>query len=661
MSDLVTEYRLMRSIRALEDASLALSREGLFTGSVHPSNGHEAVPAGFASVLQPQDKIVATYRGHGWALASGISFEQVLAEICQRSGGVNGGRAGSLMINSIEHGFIGENSIVGAGVPIAGGVAMAERSKATGAVTVCAFGDGAMSQGALHEGFVFAAAMNLPVVFVCENNGWAEMTPTSAVSRHAELRKRAEGYGIPARTVDGCDVREVLDAATWALEEARSGRGPVFLEFNVVRLKGHYNKDIEHYRPAADIEAARLRDPLEILAKVLRDGGQGEVLASVDAEVDAEAARAVASIREMPHPDPAKAQDHLYAPDAVTSWAPRGEIDSGVDMSYWKAVNTALRTEMEQRSEVLVYGEDVGFAGGIFGLTRGLQKTFGADRVFDTPIAESAILGSAVGAATQGLRPVVEIMWMDFLMVALDQLVNQAANVRYASQGTQTAPLTVRVQQGATAGSCAQHTQSLEALLAHIPGLRVGLPATPGDAYAMTRAAIADPDPVVLIEARDLYQSQGLVDESAAIEPIGGARLYGEEFDVAIISWGTMVPKSLEARDRLATLGIRAGVLDLRWLAPLDVPAILSAVRAADGRAVVVHEANLTGGFGGEIVSTIVHELQGDLSLWLTRVGTSDTRIPTPGAMQEAVIPGVDTIVRACEEAMRSRVVTTRG
>jgi 2-oxoisovalerate dehydrogenase E1 component len=299
------------------------------------------------------------------------------------------------------------------------------------------------------------------------------------------------------------------------------------------------------------------------------------------------------------------------------------------------------------RPEVLVYGEDVGFAGGIFGCTRGLQSEFGSDRVFDTPISESAILGSAIGAAIEGMRPVVEIMWADFMLVALDQLINQAANVRYVTRGERNVPIVVRMQQGATPGSCAQHSQSLEALLAHIPGLRIGLPSRPHDAYEMLRAAIADPDPTIIIEARGLYQTKWPASLGGPVEPIGGARFRRRGDDLAIITWGTAAAKAEEAAALLADEGVAATVLDLRWLSPLDDQAIAEAVVSSGGRALVVHEANVTGGFGAEIAARIGEHLFEELDAPVMRLGTPDVRIPSAPVLQEAVIPQVASIVAA--------------
>jgi 2-oxoisovalerate dehydrogenase E1 component len=321
------------------------------------------------------------------------------------------------------------------------------------------------------------------------------------------------------------------------------------------------------------------------------------------------------------------------------------EVPQTKTVSYIQAVNEALVRELATRPEVLVYGEDVGQAGGIFGASRGLQKNFGADRVFDTPISESAILGSAVGAALMGMKPIVEIMWGDFMLVALDQIVNQAANVRYITGGRSGAPIVVRTQQGATPGSCAQHSQCLEALLAHIPGLRIAIPATPQDAYSLLRTAAASPDPCVIYEARGLYQTKGDVEFTDVIEPIGRSRLHKAGRDAVIVTWGTTLLIALEAARQLAEGGVDVGVLDLRWLCPLDNDGLQAAVRSASGRVIVLHEANRTGGFGAEIVARLHEFLGNEIALKIARVATPDMRIPASPILQRALLPTAAKVI----------------
>lgn len=642
-------FRRMSTIRRLEERSLELASEGLIAGSIHPCLGQEAIPVGTLAALRDGDRILATYRGHGWAVACGVPLDTLLGELCQREQGINGGRGGSPHFFAPRWGMLGENSIVGAGVPIAAGVAMASRARDEGRVVVASIGEGAMNQGAVHEGLVFAASLNLPLIVLVENNEWAEMTRSSTLVRLRDLAERAGAYGIPGHVVDGTDPFAVRDAVREATVSARNGEGPVLLEAKTVRLGGHYNRDIEHYRSKEDREAARVGDPLVRLRRQLGDIGDAaaEEVAAIEEAARQAVDDATTAVRAMTEPKSATAREHLYGPGDAGTGIAAGQFTDGEEMTYIKAVTAALAAELAARDDVLVYGEDVGAAGGIFGASRGLQERFGADRVFDTPIAEAAILGSALGGAMEGLRPVVEIMWADFVLVALDQLVNQAANVRYVSRSELSAPLVVRMQQGATPGSCAQHSQNIEAMLAHVPGLKVGLAATPADAYAMLRSAIADPDPVIVIEARSLYQTKGPVQLDAPVGPVGGARIHREGADVVILSWGTMVPEALKAATRLAEQGIEASVVDLRWLNPLDDETIEQVVRSSKGRVLVVHEANVTGGFGAEIVARIQERHFDFLDQPVARLGAPDTRIPSAPALQRALLPDAEAIAES--------------
>jgi 2-oxoisovalerate dehydrogenase E1 component len=646
-TDLLDAYRSMLTVRRFEERVLELRRADVFAGSTHLCAGQEAVPVGALAALGPGDRVVATYRGHGWAIACGVPLERLMAEICQRATGVNGGRGGSAHLMAPEFGLLGENSIVGAGMPIGAGAALAAQVAEADRVVAVSIGDGATSQGATHEALVLAAYRKLPLIVVCENNGWSELTPIDRIVPAGDLSGRAAGLGIPGASVDGNDPVAVRDAVAEAAARARAGEGPTFIEARCHRLWAHYNADAEHYRPAADREAAQAADPVAGLRRRLAEGGAAEAdLAELEREVEAAVDAAAREATDAPAPDPALARAHVNVPAAAAG--DTGEPAEERDLTYGMAVNEALRRELAARPEVVVYGEDVGHAGGIFGVTRTLQEQFGERRVFDMPIAESAILGSAVGAALEGLRPVVEIMWADFMLVALDQLVNQAANVRYVSAGRHGAPLVVRTQQGATPGSCAQHSQSLEALLAHVPGLRIGVASTPQDAHSMLRAAVADDDPVVLFEARALYQRRQTVSLGGPREALGGARVRRVGDDVAILSWGPAALAAEQAADALAGRGIHATVVDLRWLAPLDDEAIAAAVFRTN-RVLVAHDANVTGGFGAEVAARIGERHFGDLDAPVRRVGAPDVRIPPTPALQEALLPSAASIERAAE------------
>ena len=311
--------------------------------------------------------------------------------------------------------------------------------------------------------------------------------------------------------------------------------------------------------------------------------------------------------------------------------------------TYVEAVNTALDRALSDDESILVFGEDVGIPGGVFGASKNLHKRYG-DRVFDTPISEAAILGTAIGAAQYGMRPVAEIMWSDFSLVALDQIVNQAANVRYTSNGTMTAPITIRMQQGAMAGSCAQHSQNLEAIFAHVPGVRVALPSNPQDAHDMLLAAIWCDDPVIVIENRAMYFTvTGPVDTERIVPAMGGAEVRRPGADVTIVSWGRMVHECMGAAEQLAAEGVDAEVIDLRWLNPLDIGTVLASVEKT-GRIAIVHEANVTGGFGAEIAARVAHDGLFLLDAPIERIGLPDLRVPAAPILQAAVLPDAESI-----------------
>jgi len=646
-------------VRAFEAKALGLTQTNppRVPGSMHFCAGQEVVPLAAVAALRDDDQILATYRGHGWALAAGLSPESVMGEICQKASGVNGGRGGSAYIMAPHTRFIGENSIVGAGTTAACGVAIANLAQGNQRVVVVSIGDGAMNQGSVHEAFAFAAARSLPVIFTVENNGWSELTPTNDMFRIDRLSRRAIGYGISSVTIDGTDPFAVRESFALAAATAREGHGPVLIECKVPRLWGHYHRDIEHYRSKSDKQAAEASDPLVQLGQ--RVVASGIMTQSAIDKIIAEQAAAVEAMTEAvmatSNPDPSTARDHVTAPVATIDQV---QITETCEMSYIDAVRAALRAELEADGRTLVYGEDVGKPGGIFGASRNLQREFGANRVFDTPISENAILGSAVGAAVSGMRPIVEIMWTDFLMVALDQLVNQASNVRYVTSGRSTVPMTVRMQQGATPGSCAQHSQSLEALLAHIPGLKVALASSPHDAYSLIRAAAADPDPCIVIESRALYPDIGPVHLTQGAEAVGKARVRRNGSDVGIITWSTMVPRALAAADELAKVGIEVAVLDLRWLNPLDKAALTKLVEQVGGRILILHEAVRTGGFAGEVAFQL-NEMDLGLPLTIRRLTTPDIRMPASAVLQAALIPGIDSIVSAIQEILSVKALST--
>ncbi len=322
------------------------------------------------------------------------------------------------------------------------------------------------------------------------------------------------------------------------------------------------------------------------------------------------------------------------------------------DLSYIRAVNLALDEALGDDPNVIIYGEDVAIPNGPFGATKGLHAKYG-DRVFDTPISESAMIGAALGAAMGGLRPIVEIMYADFLMVAMDQIVNQIANTRYVSQGRLCAPLVIRTQQGSTPGSCAQHSQSLEAMFAHVPGLRIATPSTPQDAYGILRDAAASDDPVLVFEARRLYPLKGAVATGMGLGRMGRADVVRSGTDVTVVTWGTARAWAEEAADDVAASGISAEVIDLRWISPWDRETVMNSV-ARTGHLLVVHEAGRVGGFGAEIVSSVAEELGSDLKA-VRRIGSEQVPMPSSPVLSASVLPSVDLLATGIRSLLKEK------
>nr|WP_320192451.1 alpha-ketoacid dehydrogenase subunit beta [uncultured Desulfobacter sp.] len=316
--------------------------------------------------------------------------------------------------------------------------------------------------------------------------------------------------------------------------------------------------------------------------------------------------------------------------------------------TYLEAINEALRQEMERDSNVLIFGEDVGQFGGCFGVTQGLFDRFGEDRVRDTPITESAIVGAATGAAAAGLRPVAELMFVDFIGVALDQLFNQAAKMRYMFGGKAKIPMVLRMPQGAGVGAAAQHSQSLEAWFMHVPGLKVVMPATPYDAKGLLISAIRDDNPVIFLEHKMLYGTEGEVPEEEYTIDFGKAKVVKEGEDLTIVATSQMVLTALEAAEQLAKDGINAEVVDPRTLSPLDMDTILNSVCKTHAL-LIAHEAVKTAGPGAEIAAQVAQEAFDQLDAPIVRVGAPFTPVPFSPPLEQAFIPGVEQIVRAAK------------
>jgi 2-oxoisovalerate dehydrogenase E1 component len=478
------------------------------------------------------------------------------------------------------------------------------------------------------------------------------------------LALRGAGFAddaMHAEVVNGMDVLAVRDAVLRAAELCRAGEGPVLIESSTYRYYGHSLSDPRNeYRTKDEEEAWRAVDPVArlsdqlVAAGVLDADGLSAVLRHATLRNERAAKRAAAAT----DPDPADVLRFMYAGTSTHSVPepfatppileplPQSKVtDAGT--LYRDALREAMAEEMARDARVIFYGEDVADYGGAFKLTKGLLESFGRDRVFNTPISEAAICGTGVGASMVGLRPVVELMYMDFALMASDQIANQAGKWHYMSGAQTTVPLVIRASIGAGKGYGGQHSQSLESLFTHTPGLVVIYPATAADAKGLLKSAIRSDDPVLFCESQALYSTRGPVpDDPEHLVPIGKARIAREGSHATIVAWGPAVPDALEAAAGLAGEGIDCEVIDLRTLVPLDMETVLASVRKT-GRCVVASQAVLIGSFVNEVVARVVDEAFDDLDAPVARVGAQNGISPQAEGLEKAFLPNATDISNA--------------
>ena len=627
----------MWRIRLFEERVGQLKRADEVHGLIHLSVGQEGVAAAVCGQLRDDDPVYSGHRAHGHAIAKGAPLERVMAELMGRSDGLCRGIGGSMHLVDVEHGFMGATGVVGGNIPMALGSALAARLRGSDQVAVVFFGDGAVQAGHFNESVNLATLWELPAIFVCENNGFAEFTPRSAHTKVERVSDVVAPYELERETVDGNDVGAVFEAFGRFLATARGGKGPFLLECLTHRLRGHYEGDPSKYReahlegglagegPGAAAPAARRGRGL------VRRGGRGD-----DRARGWRGRGGGGGVRPR-QPLPA-------------ARAGRGADLRVSETTYVKAITAAMARAMRGDERVFVLGEDVA-EGGPYTTTAGLAEEFGTARVLNTPISEGAISGVAVGAAQSGMRPILEIMFIDFITLALDQIVNQAAKAHLMSGGQLTVPLVLRTQGGAGYRGGAQHSQSLESWLTHVPGLKVVMPSRAVDAAGLLASAVADPNPVVFVENKTLYFKREDVPDEPPPVPIGEAVTLRPGSDVTIVALSRLVDESLAAAERLAAEGIEAEVIDPRTLVPLDLDSIVESVRRTN-RLVVAHEAVEHGGFGAEIVAQVQAAAFDHLDAPIQRVGAPFTPIPISPPLEDAYLPGRDEVYSAALAAL---------
>lgn len=620
-----------------------------------------------------------------------IYLYRIITELFGKEDGCCKGRGGGMHIADFSKGHLGANAIVGGSLAMAVGAAIASRNFQDKKVVICLAGDGAFNNGIAHEAMNMATMaqftnglmskkFGVPTIFAIINNQYG-MTgqQRGEVTGIDFLAERGFGYnkqGMYAEIVNGMDVLAVMDATKRAVKRARDGKGPILLEFWCSRFKGHSlsdrldKKEDESYRTIKELEAWQKIDPVRTFSHKLIEEGVISEKDLIHLEKQARQRNEDVALKavDSPSPDPKNIYFGLFS-DTNSNEVPAQfrnapilkkpeflQRNPDMEITYIEAINEALFEEMRRDKRVLLWGEDIADYGGAFKATKGLMEIMGRERVFNTAISESAIIGAGMGAALRGMRPVVEIMYIDFILQAMDQLANQAAKWKYMSGGQPTIPLTIRTSIGGGKGYAGQHAQSLEAILAHFPGLKIALPSDAYDAKGMLKAAIRDDNPVIFIEHQNLYRhpfGKSVVPREEYVVPLGKAKIRRQldesKNGVTIISWSYMVSLALQAAEQLSKEGIETEVIDLRTLYPLDIETLVKSVQKT-GKAVIVHQAVRFMGFGAEVAAQLQEKAFDYLDSPVLRVAAPDVPPPAAPVLEKAFMPGEEEIIRAVKE-----------
>jgi 2-oxoisovalerate dehydrogenase E1 component len=685
---LLAVHRCMLLSRKLDDKEILLKGQSHIFFQISGA-GHEAVLTAAGLTLKPgYDWFFPYYRDRALCLQLGITpFEMLLAAVGAKDDPASGGRQMPSHWGHTKYNVVSGSSPTGTQVLHAVGAAEAgviysrvaqipdRESRFHGdEITYVSLGEGATSEGEFWEALNVTCSRHLPVLFLVEDNGYAISVPVEVQTAGGDISRLVRGFpGLHVDSIDGTDFFASLRAMRDAAAYVRARKGPAFVHARVIRPYSHSLSDDEKlYKTPAEREAEARRDPIARFMEFLKSNGlaSDDELAAMAADVEREVNDAIVKALAAPKPAKNTAELWVYSPDVdPTSTAfetpahPEGRPDTMVEV-----INRTLKDEMARDARIVVFGEDVADAskrealpvvkgkGGVFKLTHGLQRLFGDDRVFNSPLAEASIVGRAVGMATRKLKPVVEIQFFDYIWPAMMQIRDEMTMMRYRSGNTWSCPMVIRVPIGGyLRGGGPYHSQSGESIFAHCPGVRIAYPSNAADAAGLLRTAIRCDDPVLFLEHKHLYRQTYNKSEYPGKDfmiPFGRASLRREGDHVIVITWGALVQRSLLAAQQAEKDHISAAVLDLRTIVPYDWEAIAAHVKRTN-RVVIAHEDQVMCGFGGEIAARIAGELFEHLDAPVRRVGARNTPVAYCPDLEEAILPQSADILKAIRETAR--------
>ena len=650
-------YRTMQIIRQTEEELARCHQRGLIFGACHTYVGQEAISTGVCAHLTNDDPIFSTHRGHGHALAKGMPPRELMAELFGRATGCSRGRGGSMHLFSPEIGMMGTSGIVGPCILQACGGGYSSKLMKSGGVAVAFFGDGAVNNGAFHEGLNMAAIWKLPVLFVCENNQFATEVPFAYSSGIPDVGRRAANYGLPGFEVDGNDVLAVTEVAREAVARARSGGGATLIECKTYRTRAHAEGMGDFtYRTREEVEQWKQRCPIESLReRMLTEFGIAEpTIREIESEVTALIAEARQFSETSPLPDASTATEHIYSPVRAVvqrEEPPRDQATETREISFSQATHEALAEEMAVNPRIFVMGEGIGVRGGNFNTTAGLYELYGPERLCDTPISERGFVGLAGGAAMTGTRPVVDFMFADFILDSVGEIVNQIAKMQYMSSGRLKMPVLLRGCIGIGHSAATHHSGSYYAMYAQVPGLRVVVPSNAYDAKGLMKHALRGDDPVMFLEHREILTMKRHVPQEDYEIEFGRAAIVRQGRDVTVVALARMVHLALSVCEELERDGISVEVIDPRTVSPLDTESILQSV-AKTGRLLIVDEPPAPCGFAAEIAAQVTDAGFNDLDAPIRRLTGAFTPTPYSPPLEAATVPSAAAIA----DAIRSLV-----
>ena len=651
-------YRNMILARKLDDREMTLLKQGKAFFHIGCS-GHEAAQLAAANNMKPSvDWAYPYYRDAALCLGLGMSGkDQLLAFLAKDADPSSGGRQMPQHYGNKDLRIVTQSSPTGTQFLQAVGCSMSRKWEKSKEIVYVSSGEGSTSEGEFHEALNWSSREKLPVIFHIQDNGYAISVPVSDQIAGSSVFDMVSGYENLAKyDVDGTNFFETNLAFQQAADRARKGKGPSVIVSRVVRLLSHSSSDDQRkYRSEKDLELDMARDPI---IKFEKDCLGANVITKKDikdiqSEVEKYIEEAVSWVENQDDPDPKTALDHIFSDISEPEEPEINSINDKIVMV--DAINHALDEEMEVNKKMIVYGEDIADPkGGVFTATKGLTDKYGNERVFNSPLAEASIVGTAIGLAVTGWKPCVEIQFGDYIWPAMMQIRDEAACIRYRSNGAWTSPLVIRVAVGGYIHGGLYHSQSIDSYFFNIPGIRVAFPSNASDAKGLLKSSLRMDDPVIFLEHKGLYR-QGYAatpePDKDYVLPFGKANLIEEGDILTIVTWGAMVQKSIDA---IKLCNLEKGdvdLIDLRTLNPIDWAAIHNSVEKT-GKLLIVHEDLLTGGVGAEIAAKISDELFEELDGPIKRVAAKDCHVPYHDLLEKEVLPQTEQIVEAVNDLM---------